>query len=286
MIQAGTYAEFIEYTNIPSGTSSNPTIVKAAPGNTVILRPNAVGPTKDVVRFTHSGNTISSFITLDGLIIDGADLADVYTGVRIAGLANNITLMNGEIKNIKTGNGVLIQDGTPHDIQITRMKIHDCGSDDQSHGVYIASPKVTVELSEIYNNSGYGIHLWTKTNAASNSVLRYNLVYNNGYFGILSGSGNDNEVYNNIVYSNGTQYGVGGVRIGMNSASNNNIHDNTIYSNAGHCMLIEGGSSDTIVKKNTCWSNNNNTIVDHGSGSVILNNNVTSYLNFIGLRVD
>ena len=280
IIQAGTYTEFLEYNEIPPGTPSNSTIVKAAPGNTVILKPTTAGPSNDVVRFTHSDNFVSSFITLDGLIIDGGNLPHVNDGVRIAGLANNIRVINGEVKNVKTGNCFLIQDSA-HDIVISNMKIHDCGSDSQSHGVYIASHNVILELSEIYNNSGYGIHLWTSTSSANNNIVRYNKVYNNGYFGILIGSGDNNEAYNNIVYGNGTPFTVGGLRVGMNSTSNNQVRDNIIYSNAGPCILIEGGTFAAIVQKNICWSNNNNAILDFGSASLINNNSLDYSLNFL-----
>src|SRR5690349_4844069 len=51
IIKGGTYAEFINYNQIPSGTSGASTRVEAADGETVILRPASGGGGGDVVWF-------------------------------------------------------------------------------------------------------------------------------------------------------------------------------------------------------------------------------------------
>src|SRR3954468_10480161 len=69
LIKAGTYAEFINYRQIPSGVSGSPTTVKAAPGEMVILRPTTGGGGGDAVWFYGQ-----SYIVLDGLIIDAVNV--------------------------------------------------------------------------------------------------------------------------------------------------------------------------------------------------------------------
>ncbi len=59
----------------------------------------------------------------------------------------------------------------------------------------------------IYNNLGYGIHLWNEKFNSDRNIIRNNIVYNNGtaqgQCGILYSGGSDGLVYNNVVYSNG-----------------------------------------------------------------------------------
>src|SRR5262249_41637334 len=76
LIKAGTYAEFINYRQIPSGySSSSPTTVKSAASETVILRPATGGGGGDAVWFYGQ-----SYIVVDGLMIDATNVS--ANGVR------------------------------------------------------------------------------------------------------------------------------------------------------------------------------------------------------------
>lgn len=73
--------------------------------------------------------------------------------------------------------------------------------------------------------------------------------------------GQDNQAYNNEIYSNGSD----GI-LDWSSAFNSAIYNNTIYNNVGACIAIDGSSSGSAQVKNNICKGNGSQIIDNGPG--------------------
>jgi len=280
IIKAGTYAEAINYNQIPSGGGSWSTATKvlAASGETVTLRPTTGAYEGSAVIAGYN----QSYIILGGgddnaygMIVDASLTSQM--GVRIANAgANHIRIQNLETfgsPNTCTGNAE-----TNSYIEFIHLKIHDCGpgtptSGGPGHGIYIGgSSNNLVERNEIYNVYGHGIHLYHK--GSNNNVIRYNYVHDNGSRGILIGSGNNNEAHDNIVAKNGAARGAEAMTIGYGGGSNNRAYNNTIYANAYQCLVIMADQTNATATTNNCWKNGSDAVIDQGVGSMVRDNSV------------
>jgi parallel beta-helix repeat protein len=267
-IKAGTYAEFISG-GIPSGSAGAPTVVRAYQSEVVTIWPTTGGATGDAVWF----NSGQNHITLSGLIIDGSRVS--VQGIRFSEIVHHIRIQNSEVKNAPSSNCIGVSgtnDYLVHHLTFSNLKIHNCGFDGQHHGIYLRGTDDVIEDCEIYNISGYGVHIWdSSTRNDSRHTVRSNRVHNNGARGILIGSGSDNVAYNNIVWTNGQH----GIEIFGNNPNNNQVYNNTIYNNGGTCINVQSTSTNTIVRNNICWQNSTNAVRDVGTGTVMSNNLTT-----------
>jgi len=168
-------------------------------------------------------------------------------------------------------NCIGISDSTTQYIELINMTIQNCGNSNQHHGVYIRGQHVLVERSRIYDHSGHGVHMLRSGGQAHYNTVRNNEIYNNGSWGILLGSGQQNLAYNNVVRNNGAKYGGGGIRIAYNDPVSNQIYNNTVYGNANYCVMVNSDSSKAAVRNNICWKNQKNSVYNVGSSSVISN---------------
>jgi parallel beta-helix repeat protein len=279
LIKGGTYAEVFNAYQIPAGTSwSAPVTLRAASDETVVIRPNSGGKNGDILVLTSGSGGTAQYIIFDGLIFDGTNVAT--HGVRLAGSAHHIRFVNGTIRNARRANCVFVQDSTTRYIEFRHMTIHNCGDSNQDHGLYVRGQNVRIEDSRIYNHSGFGVHVYRSDGQAHNNIVRNNEVFNNGAWGILIGSGQNNLAYNNIVRHNGKEYNGGGIRIGYYGPVSNQVYNNTVYANANACIMVNAGSSKTVVRNNLCWQNKSNMVRNDGSGSVI-SNTLTSDPQFV-----
>jgi len=269
IIKGGTYAEVFNPSTIPSGTSSARVTLKAASSGSVIIRPNAGGQGGDVVFLGPSSRGTQQYITFDGLIFDGSKVP--VQVVRLAGSTHHIRFLNGTLRNAPKSNCIGIADSTTQYIELVNMTIHNCGNSDQHHGVYIRGQHVLVERSRIYDHSGHGVHMLRKGGQVHYNTIRNNEVYNNGSWGILLGSGQQNLAYNNLVRNNGKTENSGGIRIGYNKPVSNQIYNNTVYGNANYCVMVNSDSAKAAVRNNICWKNQKNLVYNVGSSSVISN---------------
>jgi hypothetical protein len=274
-IYDGTYAEYITFNQLVSGLSdSQRTTVRAATAGTVTLKPTSCTPTTgtSAVVWVYG----KSYITFDGLIVDGVNCA--FNVGSDAFLINNsgtvsshhVTLQNMEVQN---GYGGCVDIAAPAQYVIVQnSKIHDCGGPGASHGIYAQGSNTIIERNEIYNSTGYGVHQFHQSSADShNNIIRYNYLHHNGSYGAIIGSGNDNLVHHNIV-SNNT---AGGIRSEFSSPQRSLIYNNTIYAN-GICIRIGSGNA-AMVKNNVCLSNSTNTIqIGTATATVIANNRLST----------
>lgn len=263
----GSYAERISNesggSNIPSGSSGSPTIIKTTSGvrGGVSIRWTGL-PTSVALINLH-------WIVIQDLIIDcqdqptAAEAHGVVIGANNFADATNISLLNVEVKNaVRSGFAV---DGSSH--RIISCWSHDNGVRGISvgqtgSGVYLQSQNTLVELCILETNSGAGITGKDPAGGsfASGCTIRRNIIRNNTQYSIVSRA-TAMFCINNIIYGNGTSapFDV----ITLNSSST--FYNNTVYSNSGRAIIAESGP----VRNNICYQNGTNTIT--GTGTITHN---------------
>jgi parallel beta-helix repeat protein len=270
IIKAGTYTESIEPKAIPSGTASAQTVIKAAPGELVIIKPNGGNVYGDAVSIYDR-----SYITLDGLTLDGGRLR--IGGGGKGAYSHYITVQNSVIRNsVNAGYQEFAQScvttqgqaGSNSHINYINNEIYNCGPV-TGHGLYIHARDSVIEGNRIHHVAKFGIHLYHRKNPkeVNNNIIRYNEIYGNGAYGILISSGSGNVVHDNIVRDNSG----GGIMIAY-GPKNTQIDDNKIYDNKGDCIRIRANVHNTKVIKNYCWQNTRNRILDEGTATILSNN--------------
>src|SRR5262249_15662745 len=135
----------------------------------------------------------------------------------------------------------------------------------------------------IYNNSGYGVHVYNSYagKTANANLVRKNKVWGNGLAlpsnaaGILLSSGTGNIAYDNLVWGNPV-----GIRVAYN-ATNSQVLNNTVYANTASSgqigIWVSSGPSGTFVKNNISYQNGTN-LLDQGTSSVFAGNLTTDPL--------
>jgi parallel beta helix pectate lyase-like protein len=173
-IRGGAYAESINsnWIRIPNGNSwSSAVTVAGYPGETVVIRPGSAG---EVIGLAHS---YIQYIVFDNLIVDASN---VKFGISLTNGAHHIKFQNSEVRNSRLS-GILLTNSAGHN-QFTNIKVHDNGASNYDHGIYISTSNNLVDRCEVYNNSGYGIHIYNGAGGErpNNNTLERNVVRNNG----------------------------------------------------------------------------------------------------------
>jgi FKBP-type peptidyl-prolyl cis-trans isomerase 2 len=265
-IRGGTYAEALQ-DSIPGGTSwAMPVTVAAYPGETVILQPPA--GTSRVLMFSTSS---SQYIIVSGLVLDGVNIT--YDTVKITwsssgGTANHIRLLNCDIKN-GAENNVLISGNSTHladHNEILGCTIHDNRGistldGTHYHGIYCSSSYNLFQGNNVYNNTGYGIHIYQSSGVnpieCSYNTVDKNQCHDNGRFGGTGSAGigvfvgDGNLVYDNLVWNNPC-----GIKVDY-GASNTLLYNNTVYNSSvfGIDIADNATATGTIVRNNISYQN-------------------------------
>ena len=263
-IKAGTYVESFNSTVVPSGTSvSARTIIKGAPGESVIIRPstgNAVYG--DVMTFSNR-----RYITISNLDFDGDNVANVIIGFTDS--SDNIRVENSKFHATPASDCIAAtrnqSTDRPH-FQILNNEIYNC----QSHGVYMRAHDNTVEYNYIHDlvlHISYGIRLDSPevgNRIMPNNIIRFNRVKTTQNGGIQCCGGPGGIVNNNTVEDAGNSVTVAGIYIALGFTDAAQVYNNTIYNNTGACVWLRVGDNH-IVKNNICRLNSDNTIkIDPG----------------------
>ena len=239
-VKNGTYTSWGIW-NSPSGTSwSNPVTVAAYPRHSPVI-----------VGGLYFAN--NSYMVIDGFVIDGIEITWGYGGI-----ADHIRIQNSELAYA----GIFVTEGSDGN-EFIQLQVHDSGTTDFDHGIYIRSSNNIVAGCSIYNSAGWGVHLYSPSGAGvNNNIIRDNNIYDNGRSGtrgagILVSSGSGNQVYNNVVWGN-----IGGIEIDYN-ASNTYISNNTVHDNIGFDIYIGPQSLNTIDESNSV---SEGAVTDSGDG--------------------
>jgi parallel beta-helix repeat protein len=289
LVRGGTYPEALVYfsgTTAPSGTSwTNKVRIAAYPGEVVTMRPDS-----SAVRVLSFSGT-QQYIEFDGINLDGSSVQ--YDTVKIeAGFsganAHHIRIKNAEVKGHVGYPGgraqvILATAGSASAIggnEFINLRIHGGLVNDFEHGLYVQSSNNLIEGCEIYDVPGWGVHIYNGYGVSANgNIVRNNVVRDlrstsagQRHVGIETPSGSGNKVYNNIVYgipNNGANPSVG---IRVPGGSGTEVYNNTVYGNGGEGLVVESGSTNTVVKNNISYANATGNYRDSGSGTTASNN--------------
>jgi hypothetical protein len=271
-VRAGTYAESFN-SNIPGGTSwSAPVTVAAYPGETVILQPN-----KGADRVFTFASSSSRYISIEGFILNAVNVN--YDAIKITagnGVANHIRIKNCEVMNAPQQGILVTQRGADYN-QFINLKVHDNGTNNFGHGMYIENNYNLVDGCDLYNNAGYGIQVYkgggingqdaghnTIQNTSSHDNGRHG---NGGSSGIGVFVGDGNQVLNCRVWNNPrgivTDYG----------ATNSLFSNDTVFNSTMDAgIYIGSGSTNATVQDNHSYSNPGGDFHNGGTGTVQINN--------------
>jgi nitrous oxidase accessory protein NosD len=255
-IRGGTYDESLVNV-VPGGTSWDAaTTVAAYQGESVTLTPSS-DPALDF------GSPAAQYIIVDGLILDavhgGVEAAIIWNG------AHHVRLINCELKNSPT-NGLLVE---APDNEFINLKVHDNGSNGLAHGLYITRSNNLVEGSEVYHNTGWGVHIYTGTGSgADNNIVRGNEIYENaragaGGDGVILSSGTGNIAEGNRIWGNHVGIAIDSGSKGA-QVSHNEVYDNELYG-----IYIGPGSDGAVVHDNDVYDNPGGNIYDYRAGSSV-----------------
>ena len=248
-VHAGTYAEPVSTEDgaIRGGTSwANALVIAAFPGDTVVLEPPARSH-----RVLMLADARASYVVIRGLALDARNVK--YEGVKITwtgsdprNTSHHIRIEDSEIVNAP-GQGLLV--GGHHN-ELLRLRVHGNGVSDFDHGIYITSPDNLVDGCEVFQNAGWGVHVYNgEANDADRNVLRNNRIHHNARVGgrgagIILSSGEDNIAFNNVVFGN---------KIGIHvdyAAVRSRVYNNTVFAEASDGIHVGAGARDTDVRNN------------------------------------
>ncbi len=197
-IRGGTYSNTSNYNNVigypnapvPSGTDwNNPVTISRYQSETVVINGNDYG-------IAFATGTPSSYVIVNGITV-------TFGGAYFGTDSNHIRVQNSDISldPATQDNNVLSGAGTF--IEVLHSKIHGSRT---GYGFYMNGHDNIFDGNEVYNNGGYGFHIFHQGgNTVSNNTVRNNYVHDNGLehsftsCGIILSSGSNNVAYNNIV---------------------------------------------------------------------------------------
>ncbi len=272
LVRAGVYEEEF-YNDIPGGTSWDAAVTLAAyPGDKPTLRPPA-----GAGRVFSFASAAVSWIVVDGFELDAVNAQ--YDAVKVTwgsseGASHHIRLRNCEVKN-SPGQGILVTGDPSSGVDVygnefIGLSVHDNGTTDFDHGLYISTRDNLVEGCDVFHNAGWGVHVYNgDATAAHNNIIRNNRVHDNaaaGNRGVGIGlySGKGSVAYNNLVWGNKT-----GISVNYD-ASEAQVLNNTVVANIESGIIIGDAASATVVKNNIVFQNGSG-VEDQGSSTLEAN---------------
>ena len=205
----------------------------------------------------------SHYIIVDGIIIHGNS---GEAGIIPTTNSHHIRIMNGEIRNAKHG---VLTNANSSAFEFIKLKIHN----NESYGLYITSSSHLVQNCSIYQNAGWGVHIYSGGgNKPSNNRILNNKIYNNNVNGRGSGigiySGNQNSAINNLVWGN-----LDGIDINW-GASQTKVLNNTIYKNRYGILLGDAGLNSTITNNIISSSTSLGLVIAKNAKNTQIKNNL------------
>lgn len=285
-IRGGTWTQQLDLmsSNI-SGTASSYIKIAGYPGEQAIIRYTdpivaGYGPIK--------ARGSRGYLIFENMVLDGAYTTN-KTGWAISDGNHHFVLRNLEIKNFKF-NGLLI---VANDIQVIGCIIHDqisvSGlSGERWYGIYFAKgANGLLQGNKIYGNPGGGIHAYP--GPISNLVVRGNAIHSNNKLStsfvgglILQGSSSaviqNSQIYNNVIYRNGTSTAGGATGILISSYTNGTkVWNNTVYGNKTYGVQIgyNTTTTSTTVQNNISYGNLAGNYINKAANTTYTNNVTT-----------
>jgi hypothetical protein len=265
----------------PSGVFGNPTIIKAETAGTVTLKmPDfivpgfgadikpSIGGSDVTYRFFNPVGSGVSYITFDGLILDG-NAWRAWDCVKMESAAHHIIWQN--CKCLDGWNTNHKWNNTP-DCEMHFCELINGGSNRLGHNIYLSScNNFKINDNDFHDSIGYGLTVWQNGDpdphtvggellrnrswanglintdggggldiTATQVLIANNLCWNNGAAGISARLGS-NKIYNNTCFANGADPGSGWAGIHM-TVGGNTIRNNISYGNFQGDFLYGGGT--------------------------------------------
>ena len=227
-VAAGTYAEALTDV-IPAGADGAPVTIEAQdPASRPVLAPSR---TDRVVLIGTSQTPNRAWIVLDGLVFDGKRVK--LDAIKLTSGANHVTIRNGEVRNAPQ-QGILLSGAADHNT-FTHLVVHDNGSSDLHHGIYVSASDNVIDGCEFYRNAGWGVHVYDGSSAPHA----------------------DRNVISNCRSHDNARTGTRGAGIGLYSGTGNEALNDRVWNNLGG-ILTDYGATDTRIENNTVWGNRSN----------------------------
>jgi hypothetical protein len=270
LIRAGTYNERI--TSVRSGTSwSSKVRIANYNGETVWLDPA-----------TGQGAVLLSagqqYIEFDGINMRHHASNSVFS---VHGTAHHIRYQNASVQNNNAPGGSTSVYSSTDGNEFINLDISGIGG---PYGIYIDGGNgALIEGCEIHGVSMGGIHAYSDDRPSpTNVVIRNTRIYDitqshfhgkpdTRVFGILI-SGNNNQVYNNLIYGIRFAGASGNTGIVIYTGSGNKVWNNTVANNTINGIKTDLGASNTEVRNNIAYGNTGSAFVNGGAGTIESNN--------------
>jgi parallel beta-helix repeat protein len=260
---------------VPSGTSWwSPVTIAGYPGEAVTIKPP---DGRHAVRLTDGA---PSYLILQDFVIDmgnssigGPELEGIY----LSKGAHHNRFQRLEIKYARSF-GVVISksEGNSSFNEVINCKIHHTGngtaSNTNGHGLYISTSDNLFDGNEVYENEGFGFHLYDDSGPMNinRNIITRNTIHDNGTdggiaYGIVVAWGADSLVYENTIYRNR-----GGILV-YSGAMNAAIYNNTIFGNAPlEAVALQYYASAPTVRYNSIYQNTFGVVDYGGNGTPLI----------------
>jgi hypothetical protein len=250
-LRGGTYLG--SYTTYLSGTASAPIVIRAYPGERVVLDGNnAAAKQSGVVLSIYGANTTwwGFEIMSSDSSRDFSDGPHIPVGV-LVNESQNIKLINLIVHDLPgAGFGVWTENTGA---EVYGCLVYNVGSNHWDHGIYVQNQNGTKRIADniIVNAASHGIHGYGSDSAyLDNITLEGNTVYESGWLGgayernILLGGGR--VAQNPVIVSNYTYYrgtSGGNSNIGYSAGAANAVVKNNYWigGNVAARMIFSGG---------------------------------------------
>jgi len=209
--------------------------------------------------------------TIQRNTVAGGNAVNPVHGIRCNTTGGNITNISirdntvGAISSVNNDSinrvGILAQGTTGAIIRGNNIATTNVSS------IWLGSSGVdnVVERNDIHDGYGGGITI----DAQTRCVARYNEIHDLAGLGIGFNNGSsDTELYYNVIHDlTDTTVTWNGIDIN-NSAAGGVCHNNTVYAVFRHCFVIDGDSTDWVVKNNIFDASAGTTSGAHGFGDL------------------
>jgi hypothetical protein len=152
-----------------------------------------------------------------------------------------------------------------------------------AYAFYLAADNTTIENVDAYDTRYLGIQIYASGLPINGTVIRNNKWHDIVRGGYKSGSGsssvvvmidtgNGTQIYNNLIYNNGTPDGAGiGIQC-YDGASNGKYYNNTIYGSTGQGIVTTAGCASATFTNDISYLNAGGNYSNGGSGTTSTTN--------------
>jgi parallel beta-helix repeat protein len=281
LVRAGIYDESIHNT-VPSGTSWGAvTRIAAYSGEKVTLAPTsgiaALYLGGDVGPVVHP-----KYIEFDGINLDTSaqptSISPVLLDNRNGSTIDHIRVKNADLHFNETvgqiGQAVWVSPGATFN-EFINLTVHGQGG----YGFYLSGDSNLIDGCTIYHNNMTAIHVYSTSHTPTGNIVRNNTIYDLtiAYFNVdrpdtriwgMLVSGDNNQIYNNVIYGINFAYQGSNAGIFVYTGSGHKIYNNTIANNTTDGIYISSGVSNVEVSDNIAYGNTGASFTDAGSGNV------------------